>query len=163
MNPLQSPVLYTDAVASTQSPIHKRQGSYLPHWTRDEATYAVTFRLGDALPTEVLKGFLSEREEILARAEYTNRPLSDHELTRLAYLHSERIEQFLDSGHGACWMKRPEIARVVRDAKSRPGTYSQGACPPPKTPSVRWSRTQRERATVELAMTPWCGCGGSVE
>ena len=31
-------------------PIKKREGARLPHWTADGATYAVTFRLADAIP-----------------------------------------------------------------------------------------------------------------
>jgi hypothetical protein len=35
------------------------------------------------------------------------RPLSDHEEARLQQLHSERVEAYLDAGHGACWLRRP--------------------------------------------------------
>lgn len=98
------------------TPIYKRQGAYLPHWTRSDATYAVTFRLADSLPTEVLNRIRIGREDIVQRAEYLERPLTEHELNRLAYLHSERIEAYLDAGHGSCWMKEPRVAAVVRDA-----------------------------------------------
>jgi REP element-mobilizing transposase RayT len=96
--------------------IHKRQGNYLPHWTRDGATYAITFRLGDSLPRAVLESWLFERRDILRTAEQCGRPLSYEEEKRLQQLHSQRVESYLDAGHGACWLRQPAIAKVVIDA-----------------------------------------------
>jgi len=102
----------TDACAAIQ----KRQGAYLPHWTRDGETYAVTFRLGDSLPASVLEGWLFERNDIVKTARQLDRPLSEDEENRLQHLHSERVEAYLDAGHGACWMRQPGIAQIVADA-----------------------------------------------
>ena len=66
--------------------IHKRHGTFLPHWTRDGGAYAVTFRLADSLPVAVRKRILIAREEIVRRAEYLERPLSTFEEQRRAYL-----------------------------------------------------------------------------
>ncbi|MBX3402616.1 MAG: transposase [Phycisphaeraceae bacterium] len=98
------------------SGIVKRHGAKLPHWTRESAAYAVTFRLEDSLPASVLRGWLAEREDIVKRAAALGRPLSVYELTRLDELHSERIERYLDAGHGACWMNKPEIAELIQNA-----------------------------------------------
>src|SRR6267142_4109178 len=65
--------------------IHKRRGAYLPHWTKDGAWYAVTFRLCDALPQQVLKAWIFERRNIVKTAEQMKRPLSKNEEERLAY------------------------------------------------------------------------------
>jgi len=96
--------------------IHKRQGVYLPHWTRDGATYVVAFRLGDSLPRPVLESWLFERRDLVRKAEQMGRPLSDHEEKRLRELHSERVETYFDTGHGACWLRQPLIAQAVADA-----------------------------------------------
>jgi REP element-mobilizing transposase RayT len=96
--------------------IHKRWGANLPHWTQQRATYAVTFRLADSLPEAVLERWVSEREQIVGRAEANGRPLAQHELSRLDELHSARIEAYLDAGHGACWLKDSRAATIVRDA-----------------------------------------------
>lgn len=96
--------------------IHKRQGNYLPHWTRDGAAYAVTFRLGDSLPPSVIESWLLERRDIVRTAQQMNRPLSEHEEKRLQELHSERVATYLDGGHGACWLRQPAIAQAVADA-----------------------------------------------
>ncbi len=126
-------------------PIHRRQGNYLPHWTREDATYAVTFRLGDSLPSAVLESWLGERRNIVRTAEQMGRPLSDHEEKRLRELHSERVETWLDSGHGACWMRRPAIAQLVADAlrhfdvarASRPQTIGNTGGTPEPQPRYR--------------------------
>ena len=96
--------------------LHIRKGAYLPHWTREGATYAVTFRLGDSLPRPVLEVWLAERQQIVSTARQMGRPLSNHEEQRLRELHSERVEAYLDAGHGACWLRQPEIAQMVADA-----------------------------------------------
>ena len=102
--------------ADPDAPLIKRQGAYLPHWTRDGATYAVTFRLGDSLPRPVLEAWLTERRDLIITALQMGRPLSEFEEVRLQKLHSERVESYLDAGHGACWLRRAEIAGLVADA-----------------------------------------------
>jgi len=97
-------------------PIQKRYGANLPHWTREGGIYAVTFRLGDSLPAGVLEQYVSEREEIVRRANAMQRPLAVYELGRLRELHSDRIEQFLDQGQGECIFRSHQCARIARDA-----------------------------------------------
>jgi REP element-mobilizing transposase RayT len=93
-----------------------RQGANLPHWRLDGSIYAVTFRLADSLPQEVLSRWKSEREDIVRRAVQASRPLSTFELRRLDKLHSERVENWLDQGHGSCVLRDPRVARLVADA-----------------------------------------------
>lgn len=100
------------------APLSIRQGAYLPHWTQQGATYAVNFRLSDSLPAEVLKQWLAEREDIEKTARQMGHELSDADLDRLEQLHSEKVEKWLDAGHGACWLKDQRIARLVADALS---------------------------------------------
>jgi len=96
--------------------LHIRQGAYLPHWTRDHAIYSVTFRLADSLPQSVVEIWLAERENIVKNARQMNRSLSGEEQERLQYLFSEKVDNYMDRGNGACWMKRDEIAGIVADA-----------------------------------------------
>jgi REP element-mobilizing transposase RayT len=88
----------------------------LPHWRVDGGTYAVTFRFADSLPQEVLARWKAEREHIVRRAEHMGRPLTGPELQRLDELHSERVERWLDHGHGSCALRDDRLARLVRDA-----------------------------------------------
>ncbi|MDR0352378.1 MAG: transposase, partial [Opitutaceae bacterium] len=96
-------------------PLQIRQGAYLPHWTRDGAIYAVTFRLADSLPQSVLKTWLLEREDIMQTAAQQCRPLTACELERLDQLHSEKVEAYLDAGAGECHLRRDEIAATIRE------------------------------------------------
>ena len=96
--------------------IKRRHGAYLPHWTRDRAWYAVTFRLWDSLPKHIIESWLFERKNILKTAEQMKRALTDSEERRLAHLYSEKVERYLDAGHGSCFMKDQRVAALVANA-----------------------------------------------
>ena len=98
------------------TPLNIRHGAYLPHWTKEGSTYAVTFRLSDSLPQKVLSDWQFERENIIKTAQQMGRPLSDHEQKRLRDLYSEKVEKYLDAGYGKCWMKDDRIGQIVSDA-----------------------------------------------
>lgn len=96
-----------------QGAIHIRRGAYLPHWTREGATYAVT--LADSLPAHVLAEWQAEREA-LAQKRRAGDKLNKDEQRRLAKLFSEKVEAYLDAGQGACFLRDERIAKLVRDA-----------------------------------------------
>lgn len=98
------------------TPVKIRQGAYLPHWTKDYSIYSVTFRLVDSLPKSVVDAWVAERDDIITTAKQMNRPLSEHEEKQLQYLFSEKVDHYMDTGHGACWMKQDRIAEIVADA-----------------------------------------------
>lgn len=90
----------------THKGIHDR--GYLPHWDFAGSVQAITFRLADSLPNKVVNEW---------RIELTNQLNSaDDKTSRLAQadLH-RRIARFEDSGHGACILRKPEIAFIVQD------------------------------------------------
>ncbi len=93
-----------------------RQGAYLHHWTMAGSVYHIVFRLADSLPQSVLKEWCDERDQILNRAAAMQRPLSQSERHRLLELHAEKIEHYLDQGHGECWLHNPAIAQLVAGA-----------------------------------------------
>ena len=101
---------------SGHSEIEIRQGAYLPHWIARGAIYAVNFRLADALPQHVLDAWRRERDAIVENAKQQDRPLTRSELESLDRLHSERVESFLDAGHGQCWLRDERVAAIVVDA-----------------------------------------------
>ncbi len=96
--------------------IDKRQGRYLPHWSRQGATYAVTFRLADAVASEVSESWRLQREQVIEQARRQGRELTDAERIELHRLHSEKIEAFLDAGHGECLLRDPQLAEIVQKA-----------------------------------------------
>ncbi len=74
--------------------------THLPHFEAGEVPQHICFRLADSLSQNLLQQW--ERElEGLPEAERLKR---------------RRIEEALDLGHGACWLRRPEIAALVRDS-----------------------------------------------
>lgn len=67
----------------------------LPHFDAPFAQF-ITFRLADSLPSKVVERFrVSTTDDAVFR---------------------KKVEKYLDSGHGACWLRYPEIAAMVRDA-----------------------------------------------
>jgi REP element-mobilizing transposase RayT len=93
-----------------------RHGAYLPHWTRGGAIYSVTFRLADSLPNSVLRSWRFEIRDINATARQLKRSLTPNEERRLEELLSAKVERYLDSGSGECWMRRDDVAAVVAGA-----------------------------------------------
>ena len=93
-----------------------KKSNFLPHLTASGGTYAVTFRLADALPAPVWRAWKQERDDLLQQAEENGQPLPETERTRLETLLSEKVSAYLDAGHGECWLQRPEIATLVEDA-----------------------------------------------
>ncbi len=110
---------------------------YLPHVKVAGASYFVTFRLVDSLPQTVLERLIREREEHTKRLRaippdqrasavaqasglpYRRRPAGPPETDpeQLAQeLFDERLNAYLDTGHGACWLKQPAVAEMVANA-----------------------------------------------
>lgn len=90
--------------------IHRRN---LPHGEQSGRTYFVTFRLADSLPRERLEQWQCQRDRWLRQ----NPP--PHTEAQRREFHEKfpaRFEQWLDAGHGACWLRRPEMAALVEQA-----------------------------------------------
>jgi REP element-mobilizing transposase RayT len=100
-----------------RSGIHTR--GYLPHVKREGASYFVTFRLADSLPQDVLLKLQADRAERLRRfhtQKAATQSVSSNELEAIDRDYYRRLERFLDTGSGKCWLRRPEIADGVADA-----------------------------------------------
>jgi len=100
-----------------QSGIHTR--GYLPHVKREGASYFVTFRLADSLPQEVLLKLQADLAERLRRfhaQKAATQSRSSNERDAIDRDYYRRLERFLDTGSGECWLRRPEIADIVADA-----------------------------------------------
>lgn len=93
-----------------------RQGAYLPHWTKEGATYHVRLRLADSLPQHVLREWREEKKEIIRKSVEENRSLTKDEQERLRELSSEKIERYLRQGYGACSLKRDDVVSIVVQA-----------------------------------------------
>src|SRR5438874_12566677 len=83
---------------------------HLPHWRQPGATYFVTFRLADSLPQAKLASLRADRERW--RKSHPP-PRSDATARAFQVLFSERIEQYLAAGYGACWLRRSAVMDVM--------------------------------------------------
>jgi len=85
----------------------------LPHWIQDGATYFITFRLADSLPVEKLHELERFREAWLL-AHGDARP--DEVWQELHRACMRRVDEWLDAGSGACWLRDPACAGIVSRA-----------------------------------------------
>jgi len=94
----------------------------LPHWEQPGATYFITFRTADSIPADVMRAWKRSRDDWLRRQKIN--PLSRSWREKLRELSPSQREEFherftvkfhnlLDAGHGACLLKRPELAAIV--------------------------------------------------
>jgi REP element-mobilizing transposase RayT len=85
----------------------------LPHWNQADCYCFVTWRLDDAMPQEKLAEWEEEREAWLKA-----HPEPWDAATALAYhrCFSNRLDEWLDAGHGSCVLKQSEIRKIVADA-----------------------------------------------
>jgi REP element-mobilizing transposase RayT len=135
----------TSRVMTNAESLEPHQGwhsrGYLPHWDHPGMIQSVNFRLGDSLPQAVLQKWKQEFGFDLEQAGHfpgapasrrrvgmENLPLekrrrdasapsakADSQRGREVALR-RRIEKYLDAGHGECWLRRTDIARVVEGA-----------------------------------------------
>jgi putative DNA methylase len=74
---------------------------YLPHWEAGEVAQAITFRLADSLPKELLARWASEFETLTE---------SDRDRER-----RKQIQKALDSGHGSAARSNPAVGALVEN------------------------------------------------
>jgi REP element-mobilizing transposase RayT len=95
-------------VITTVSSPEPHQGwhsrGYLPHWDHPGMVQSINVRLCDSLPWSVLERWENEIERLPAKSQAKRAELR------------RRIEVYLDEGHGACWLRHAEIARLVEGA-----------------------------------------------
>ena len=53
---------------------------------------------------------------MLRQAEVAKRPLTWQEQKELFNWYAERVDAYLDTGRGDCWLQRPEVAAMVAGA-----------------------------------------------
>ncbi len=93
-----------------------------PHWSQAGAIVFITFRLHDSIPQEVIRRWESLKQAWLSEEGSLDiGPKSSRRLTRsynrrsLANSTATR-EYFLDTCHGSCILRRPELSQIVFDS-----------------------------------------------
>lgn len=120
------------SVDSPQPHLGWHSRGYLPHWDHPGMIQSLNFRLGDAMPQEVLERWKAElglrnstgsagvppaskrwsRRDAGAPRKDTDAPGEKQRQIELR----RRVEEYLDAGHGACWLRRPDVAALVEGA-----------------------------------------------
>jgi adenine-specific DNA-methyltransferase len=89
----------------------------LPHWTQENSWYFITFRLADSIPKQKVEQLKKERELWFEKHRKKDRTeYSKEELKEYYYLFSERVENWLNAGHGKCVLKNKLNAEIVANA-----------------------------------------------
>ncbi len=100
-------------------------GSNLPHWFQPQATYFITFRTADSLPSHIVRRWHAERSTWLAQHGIaTSMPDWKDKLAGLPekfrkQFHenfSQQYMEYLDKGIGACVLRKPKLSKIVADA-----------------------------------------------
>ena len=94
-----------------------------PHWSQAGAVVFITFRTHDSIPREVVERWDREKQEWLRqRGEDAGthwsvmvRELSETDRAEFQKTFNRCREAFLDSCHGRCLLKRPELSKIVAD------------------------------------------------
>ena len=94
----------------------------LPHWFQADVTYFVTFHTEDSVPRDVGDLWRRRRNDWLRRHGIEPQQsgwkralerLSNDEQAEFHRTFTKEYEDYLDRGHGACVLKRPELSRIV--------------------------------------------------
>jgi REP-associated tyrosine transposase len=100
------------------------EGHCRPHWSQDGTIVFITFRTRDSIPRDVIERWEREKTEWFQVRGYDvgkkwreSLPLlSDKERAEFQKHFDCCREDFLDTCHGRCLLRRPELARIVADA-----------------------------------------------
>jgi REP element-mobilizing transposase RayT len=86
---------------------------FLPHWDFEKATQAITFRLADSVPSEVIQNW---KNQLAINPDAKIRKMELHRL----------IAHFEDAGHGAAVLKNPACATIIQNKliNGHPSQYS---------------------------------------
>ena len=86
--------------------IHSR--GYLPHWDFADSVQAITFRLADSLPNNVIKEWKRELQVLINS--------QDPHISQKAKMElHQRISRYEDNGYGSCLLAKPKHAKIVQD------------------------------------------------
>lgn len=85
----------------------------LPHWVQPGASYFFTFRLADSVPQALLNEWVHQRAAWL---EHHPQPWSPADAQAYAERFTERMDAWLDAGHGSCALLQPDIRQCVEAA-----------------------------------------------
>jgi REP element-mobilizing transposase RayT len=91
-------------------------GSCLPHWQLDGGYYFITIRLADSLPADTIERLRRDRSRLLRTIAKNPDEPTDAERDKVERFFGRRLDEFLDLGRGACWLREDRVAALVAGA-----------------------------------------------
>ncbi len=120
--PLIAPIAH--AIRPNWDLLHRHSFTYLPHWRIPGATYAVTFRLADALPAAALTAYEQRKHQLTERLEEVCKEAGSRGAlesliairAQMAALFEQMVDPILNQSHGACHLHRDDLAELTLQA-----------------------------------------------
>ena len=81
----------------------------LPHWVQPGTSYFFTFRLADSVPQTLLNEWIRELE-------HHPQPWTPTDTLEYAERFTDRMDAWLDAGHGSCALRDPVARKLVEDS-----------------------------------------------
>ena len=85
----------------------------LPHWEQPGATYFVTWRTADSLPQHFLEQQQRDKDFFLSQHP---KPWETEIQEEYNQKFTAKLEEYLDSGHGKCLLRKELYREVLKDA-----------------------------------------------
>lgn len=95
--------------------IRIRNRGRLPHWEKEGGLYFVTYRLVDSLPRHTMEK-IKERQRLLEAAQELGLKLSPAQKVLIERYSPKKIEEYLDNGRGACYLRNPKVAALIAES-----------------------------------------------
>ena len=95
---------------------------YRPHWSQAGAIVFITFRTDDSIPRDVLRRWEREKAEWIRQRGFKGHwshvvpNMSDKEQRQFQKRFHRCQEDFLDTCHGRCVLRQPELSQIVANS-----------------------------------------------
>jgi putative transposase len=93
-----------------------------PHWSQAGAIVFITFRTHDSIPKDVMRRWEREKQEWIRQRGHKGHwsqvvpTLSDDQQQHFRQRFNRCREDFLDTCHGRCVLRQPELSKIVADS-----------------------------------------------
>ena len=102
------PSAFLDPRAETE-----KRGAKLPHWQQETVAALITWRLADSLPQSVITTWKAERDAWL---KHHPKPWNKQTEKQFHTGFSDKLDEWLDDGSGACILREKALAEIVSSA-----------------------------------------------
>lgn len=100
--------------------LRKSRGN-LPHWTQENSTYFITFRLVDSIPKAAMNEWSDQRSDWIRcqgmdPSNFKSTDLAEDAQKEYARRFGKKFHDLLDSGYGSCLLKLESNRLIISDS-----------------------------------------------